>query len=437
MTEQTPSSGLNITKRRKTLMRAVVVCGLVAVIGFSLWRAWNSTEWAANRRVEHIERLLTLWRVEDAAVELSACREQWPALPRVHLLSARAARLREKYDDADRHLRDFLRVGGSLEEHQLESRLLSAYRGLLGDVEEPLSEQAERDPSDRLFIFDALVTGYRKTLRLGSFRKCLDRWLELDPNAVPALLHEAWHLEQANRQEDAADLYAKILARDPDNDSARFYLSAILVNQFRSDQALEHLAVLQKRRPNDPLVLTGLARCWYLQGKFDDARRALDQALEKQPNDAGILGQRGLLALKTQDWQAAEQFFRRASALKPFEYLYAYNLHQSLIHQNKSAEADEQLVRAEKLSVDQARMRDLVVDEIPRRPHDPRLRHEAGVILQGHGDYAEAIRWLQSALREDPNHRATHLALAECYDKTNRGELADEHRRLAGVSIPP
>src|SRR5262245_17514042 len=69
MNEQTPSSGLKVTTRRQKLMRAGVVLGLVAVIGFSLWRAWNSTEWAASRRVEHIERLLTLWRVEDAAVE--------------------------------------------------------------------------------------------------------------------------------------------------------------------------------------------------------------------------------------------------------------------------------------------------------------------------------------------------------------------------------
>jgi Tfp pilus assembly protein PilF len=65
-------------------------------------------------------------------------------------------------------------------------------------------------------------------------------------------------------------------------------------------------------------------------------------------------------------------------------------------------------------------------------PSDPAPRHEAGVILFRNGQEQEGLRWLASALQQDPNHRPTHELLVEYFEKHGQPEKAAQHRRLAG-----
>jgi Flp pilus assembly protein TadD len=73
---------------------------------------------------------------------------------------------------------------------------------------------------------------------------------------------------------------------------------------------------------------------------------------------------------------------------------------------------------------------------IARNPHDPNLRCEAGLVLLRNGLEDEALRWLESALAEDPLHQATHQALADHYERAGNLEKAIEHRRVAQKGRP-
>ncbi len=113
-----------------------------------------------------------------------------------------------------------------------------------------------------------------------------------------------------------------------------------------------------------------------------------------------------------------------------------YSLHQCLEGLGKHQEAAEVLAQLKRNETDLARMADLG-RAIARTPHDPNLRCEAGLVLLRNGLESEALRWLESALAEDPLHPAAHRALADHYERTGNLEKAKEHRRLAQGGGPP
>ena len=67
-------------------------------------------------------------------------------------------------------------------------------------------------------------------------------------------------------------------------------------------------------------------------------------------------------------------------------------------------------------------------------PHDPEPRREIGVLYLGLGEDDQGLRWLSSALEEDPRHGPTHAALADYFERVGKKDEAASHRRLADHS---
>jgi thioredoxin-like negative regulator of GroEL len=67
--------------------------------------------------------------------------------------------------------------------------------------------------------------------------------------------------------------------------------------------------------------------------------------------------------------------------------------------------------------------------EIASRPHDPEARYRAAVIYLRNGKNDEGLRWLTSALHEDPRHQRTRQALAEYHER-----LGDPRRAAQPVA---
>ena len=81
------------------------------------------------------------------------------------------------------------------------------------------------------------------------------------------------------------------------------------------------------------------------------------------------------------------------------------------------------------LEADLRRM-DRLVRGVSERPNDLAARYEAGVIFLQYGMTQDGLHWLSTALELDPNHRPTHRALADYYERTDDKELAAWHRRF-------
>src|SRR5207249_199343 len=98
---------------------------------------------------------------------------------------------------------------------------------------------------------------------------------------------------------------------------ARLRLGEVLLEKVHPLGAREHFELLRKRRPEDPAVLLGLARCRSLLSDFDSARDLLDKLLKKHPRHAEALVQRGKLALEQGNPKEGEAYLRKAVAQDP------------------------------------------------------------------------------------------------------------------------
>ena len=58
------------------------------------------------------------------------------------------------------------------------------------------------------------------------------------------------------------------------------------------------------------------------------------------------------------------------------------------------------------------------------------LRYEAGMIFLRNGFTQDGLHWLSTALDVDPNHRPTHQALADHFQRTGEQARARQHRQF-------
>jgi Tfp pilus assembly protein PilF len=107
-----------------------------------------------------------------------------------------------------------------------------------------------------------------------------------------------------------------------------------------------------------------------------------------------------------------------------------YLLLRCLRQCGKEAEASALQVKLQHCEEALNRLRALT-KAIARSPHDAELRYEAGVLFLNNGQEREGLRWLESALQEDPLHIATHGRLAQYYEYSGQVKRAEQHRELA------
>ena len=301
-------------------------------------------------------------------------------------------------------------------------------------------------------MLEALAQGYIHSYRLGNAMDCLNRLLEREPNHLRALIWRASLWQAAGKDAQAEADYRRAIEAQPDHVGARCRLGEFLLRHTRADEALLQYKYLRPRPGGDqPAVLLGLARSHRGVGATDTARQVLDELLAGHPHDgdpkktsdplnAGgqtpfseALVERAKLALESESPAAAESWARRAVAGDPFNAQANYLLAQSLRRQGKDDEAREYEAAQERIESDRKRLESALA-RVGKAPSDPEPRLEAGLIRLRNGNEREGLRWLLSALKQAPQHRPTHAALADYYEQAGKPELAAKHRRQAQQS---
>jgi Tfp pilus assembly protein PilF len=418
---------VSVTKRvAKRILHVLLLVVLSAALGCHLWAEWHyrAAQKALSRRAP-----------AEAQEHLAQCLKVWFWSPQTYLLAARTARRAGAFDAADGYLRDCRALGGSADAIDLEQKLLRAHRGQLSAVEADLVGRLRQDHPDSGLILEVLIPLYLRNYQLYNAQECVQRWVACEPDRVEAWLRRAQVFEYFRNNDEVMASFRRVVELDPDNDDARLKLAGMLTDAHPLE-ALEHFEILRPRLGDTPAVLGGLACCRRLLNQPDEARRLLEQLLAQDPRNGRALGERGRLAMQVESAAKAEPWFRQALDEMPREIDLHYGLYKCLEGQGKHAEASEVLVKLKRLEADLDRLRD-VTRQIAEHPHDPDLRFEAGVIQIRNGLEVEGVRWLESALREDPSHAASHRALADYYERSNDRERAARHRQLAqGFSEP-
>jgi tetratricopeptide (TPR) repeat protein len=424
------SGGGSVVNRIGTALRSpwtwlagVLVCVLGAA-GYAVYRqVW--AELHCRRAEEALARSLRVpgaGPLAEARDHLACCLRVWPNSPRVNYLMARAARRAGDADDAARYLRRAEQSGWVVEAIDLEKALGAVQHGDLERTEPVLASFVERGHPDKLVILEALVLGCRRTYQLPRALAYLDTWLGAEPDSVRALLWRGETLLLLGRDRDALADYRKAVEVDPREDEARLKLAELLLAAHQPDEASAHFAGLVERHPDQAEALLGLARCRAEQGDMAGAVTLLDRLLSLQPEHPAALAERGKIALDDGSPLDAEKWLRRAARVAPFERETLYTLSRCLAANGHRQEAEECLARIRRIDEDRKRLDELRI-AVMKAPHDASLRCEMGLVLLRNGQDREGVRWLQSALHEQPGYAAARQAL-EDHDRRAAGAVA-------------
>jgi tetratricopeptide (TPR) repeat protein len=412
----------------------IALVGLVVYLaGWQIWFEYHYRIALAESELSQPTRTPTYEvpsHLTAAAAHFAKCLEVRPTSAELHLLAARVARRLGAYDDAERHLSQSQKLGGVAEAISLERLLIEAQRGEMTKVEGFLTACINKEHPDTVLILEAMTYGYMKTYQMASALECLNAWLKLQPDAVQALIWRGSVQRLVSRYLEAADDYRRALELEPENQEARQGLAELLIYSHRPEEALQHFDYLHERRPDNAAITLGLARCQIELGKLQEGKQLLDQLLESQPENVQALAESGKLALDMQQFEEAEGRLRKALRLSPNERETLYSLYRCLIQQKKVAEAQQFNQELDRVEKDIGHLKE-VARQIMVDPHNAGLRCEAGNIMIANGQDREGLRWLASALQEDPNHVATHQSLAKYYQQVGNPELAARHRQLA------
>jgi Flp pilus assembly protein TadD len=165
----------------------------------------------------------------------------------------------------------------------------------------------------------------------------------------------------------------------------------------------------------------GLAECLDGLDQTPEAVRLLDDVLARQPGFAPALSLRGQIAIKSGQWAEAESCLRQALQGDPHDHRARYSLVLCLERSGQEEEARRQRRQLQQMEGDLACFNEIVSKEIARRPTDPALHCTVGQLLLRIGQREEGIRWLQNALRLDPNYTPARQALAD-YQSQAKGQ---------------
>jgi tetratricopeptide (TPR) repeat protein len=397
---------------------AALVC-ILAVVAYVVYPQ-VSAEVHCRRAEEALARSLRVKGgapLAEARDHLASCLKVWPNKPRVNFLMAQAARRAGDLDDAARYLERAEQAGWVVEAIDLEKALAAVQKGDLERMEPVLASFVQRDHPDKLLILEALVQGCRRTYQLPKALTYLDTWLAAQPDSVRALLWRGEALLLAGRHTDALADYRTAIQLDPQEDEARLKLAELYLVLHQPADARPHFTELLKRQPDQAEALLGLARCNVEQGDAVEAVNLLDRLLALQPEHAAALAERGKIAVDAGNFTDAEKWLRHAARVAPFERETLYNLYRCLTVNGSANEAEECLARIKRIDEDRKRLDELKA-ALVTSPHDASLRCEMGLILLRNGQDKEGLRWLQDALRQQPEHAAARQALEDYYRRT-------------------
>lgn len=270
-----------------------------------------------------------LWsRAESAAAAndlgraeplLQQVMRQEPQKFRAHLLYAQVLRRNHRPGQAQAALYQAMRLGLSPAVGRREFALAEADRHFTSAVDKNLRLLLAEDGNDRE-VLQALANGCASVQRWQDADDCFSALLRLDPSdAEVQLARGKMRLDavgfQHGKAADAADDFRAVLRRRPDHFEARLYLSHCFLSDAQMPQARQQLLVCSTMRPERIEPWIGLAACAVEERDWQEADDLLKRAQSIDPRSTYVLGMRGDLCLRQQQFDQAIPYFQELLAL--------------------------------------------------------------------------------------------------------------------------
>ena len=251
----------------------------------------------------------------------------------------------------------------------------------------------------------------------------LDSWLAAHGNDARSLFDAGYVADAQNRLEDAARLYRRAVAADPQRYEARLSLGMLLARMGKAEEARPELAAATQLDPGEAGLATK-ARAWRALAEIDrenDAAAASEDLLQalklsaETPADTLLAAE---LAERAGQFEAAETAYRRVLAKEPKSAAANAGLAHLLIERKQYPEAESFLRTALELA-----------------PDDAVLTAQLATVLAAQ-DKAEAIPLVEKLHQQHPQNDAITGMLAKLLAQAG-DEVASDQLYIALLAAHP
>jgi tetratricopeptide (TPR) repeat protein len=413
---------------------------LAVCVAAACWALWPSLRY--NYRIAQAQKLLAAADAEKALVVLGREEGLHPdSADLVYLLGVAHRRANHLQKSGEYFRR--AAVLGCPRSQLLPQQAMAAFQAgdpaAEAELKALLRQSLDNETAEE--VYEALAKGYFGKFWLNQAMICLNHWIDWQPRkAGPRHLRAMIFGLSGDVEQQMVDFRA-ILEVNPNDAAAHGLLADALSKTNNVDEALVHYTWCREHVPGDNLAALGMAVCMRRKGNYDAAKQLLAEVVSSGPTGGirgRLLSELGELNLELGNPKAALDYLREAVELLPYDGSAHYSYAMALSKTGKSDEAKAIFKRGEELEQRQLRLHDLE-RELANNPGDADLRYEAAMLIKEQGLNDEAITLLLTAIKLDPIHRKAHAALADCYERQGKDDLAEVHREMAAdgaVNLP-
>jgi len=273
---------------------------------------------AASNFIDHtmIETLTDA--LQQAGIDLSNLEKEWRKrldsriieTQEVDRLAGRVGRIMDAYRGADRS-----QFGQWIERsHDL------FLNGQPRESVRFLKMALDQDPANiELGLLLAEVYFHMKAY--GSALRCLSHVLSMSPDHFEATFLSGLAQQHKGELSSAQQQFERAVGLKNDSPAAHATLGTLLANVGHKKKALKHLATALKLKPSASVHYV-LGAIYYRSGEHKRAIQHLKQATELDPQYGEAFYQLGLLCLEMNWLRKAQQCFKTAQTLNPYEKRY-------------------------------------------------------------------------------------------------------------------
>ena len=218
---------------------------------------------------------------------------------------------------------------------------------------------------------------------------------------------EAGDAFRANDFARGEELLAKVRQQDAQIYVVPYMLGEAALRQGKSEEATAQLQEALRLAPDLDEAMTALARALYQQGDAAGARRWLDQALHRNPQNFRAWYESGWLESKIGNKQAAQDAYQKALSIQPNFAFAERDLGLLQFSQNNYAGAVKHLAKAADLGLKEANVYNFL-----------------GISYSRTDQLVQAVKVYRQALEIDPQLAEAHLNLGYAYQRMGQNTQA-------------
>lgn len=247
---------------------------------------------------------------------------------------------------------------------------------------------------------------------------------QIGSDAQNQKIAEAKALFNAEKYEQAENIYSALLKDDPNNANLHFLNGAAKNKLLKKQEALLELQTAVELDPK-------MERAWQQLGfvlsdrmDYKNAESAFQRAVAINPDSGASWQGLGQVYVNKGEWNKAEEAFRRTIQLEPQNIDVQYNLGVMLLQQKHDYDGARKIFEA----------------VISLNPSHAEAHNNLGVIYLHQGDVARSVQENETALQLKPDLFPSHYSLFVAYQQQGNNQLAAEHlekyMQLSGKKDP-